>query len=305
MTSYSHAYRALQPPSLTDRYAALPSLHFGWDLLVGLTLARFHPRTAVRVLGALMPVAMALAVVMTANHYVLDVIVGGAVALTGLAIASTRSRVRERAGREVRGGLRRRRGVVGEPLLLIAHRAGNDPARVRAAERAGADVIEADLHLWRGELELRHLKTAGPLPVYWDRWALAAPWRRFPRLDELLASVQPETALMLDLKGSDPAGARMLSAALDAGRSPCPGVRFSPLVAAPRRYRPGARPPCRVGRASRSARPADRLRAGTRPAWRVAASATARARSPGCPARARAAAHDVASESPSRGRARE
>ena len=44
VTSYSHAYRALQPPSLMDRYAALPSLHFGWDLLVGLTLARFHPR---------------------------------------------------------------------------------------------------------------------------------------------------------------------------------------------------------------------------------------------------------------------
>ena len=49
VTSYSHAYRALQPPSLMDRYAALPSLHFGWDLLVGLTLARFHPRTLVRV----------------------------------------------------------------------------------------------------------------------------------------------------------------------------------------------------------------------------------------------------------------
>jgi membrane-associated phospholipid phosphatase len=87
VTSYSHAYRALQPPALMDRYAALPSLHFGWDLLVGLTLARFHPRTAVRVLGALMPVAMALAVVMTANHYILDVVVGGIVAMAGLGIA--------------------------------------------------------------------------------------------------------------------------------------------------------------------------------------------------------------------------
>jgi glycerophosphoryl diester phosphodiesterase len=104
--------------------------------------------------------------------------------------------------------------MVGEPLLLIAHRAGNDPARVRAAEQAGADVIEADLHLWRGALELRHLKTAGPLPVYWDRWALAAPWRRFPRLGDLLAAVRPETALMLDLKGSNAAAAKQLSSAL-------------------------------------------------------------------------------------------
>jgi membrane-associated phospholipid phosphatase len=87
VTSYSHAYRALQPPALMDRYAALPSLHFGWDLLVGLTLARFHTRVAVRVLGALMPIAMALAVVLTANHYILDVVVGGIVAMAGLGIA--------------------------------------------------------------------------------------------------------------------------------------------------------------------------------------------------------------------------
>ena len=91
VTSYSHAYRALQPPSLMDRYAALPSLHFGWDLLVGLTLARFHPRTAVRVIGALMPVAMAFAVVVTANHYVVDVVVGGVVAMAGLGIATCSS----------------------------------------------------------------------------------------------------------------------------------------------------------------------------------------------------------------------
>jgi hypothetical protein len=96
VTSYSHAYRALQPPSLTDRYAAVPSLHFGWDLLVGLTLARVHPRKLVRVFGALMPVAMALAVVLTANHYILDVIVGGIVALSGLAIAVQFTHARER-----------------------------------------------------------------------------------------------------------------------------------------------------------------------------------------------------------------
>jgi hypothetical protein len=103
--------------------------------------------------------------------------------------------------------------VVDAPLL-IAHRAGNDPVHVRAAEEISADVIEADVHLWRGRLELRHLKTVGPLPVYWDRWALAAPWRRFGALDALLAGVRPETALMLDLKGADPAAARLLSATL-------------------------------------------------------------------------------------------
>jgi membrane-associated phospholipid phosphatase len=100
VTRYSHAYRALQPPSLMDRYAALPSLHFGWDLLVGLTLVRFHPRTLVRILGALMPVAMGLAVIATANHYVIDVIVGGIVAMTGLGLATLLIRARERRAPE-------------------------------------------------------------------------------------------------------------------------------------------------------------------------------------------------------------
>ena len=109
--------------------------------------------------------------------------------------------------------------MVGAPLL-IAHRAGNDPARLRAAEGAGADVIEADLHLRRGRLELRHLKTAGPLPLYWDRWALAPPWRRFDSLDDLLAVARPETVLMLDIKGSDRAAARLVTRTLDRAARP-------------------------------------------------------------------------------------
>jgi hypothetical protein len=67
-----------------------------------LALARYHARTVVRVLGTLMPVAMALAVVVTANHYVLDVIVGGIVALAGLGIASILIRTRDRRSRHAR-----------------------------------------------------------------------------------------------------------------------------------------------------------------------------------------------------------
>ena len=100
VTSYSHAYRALQPPSLMDRYAALPSLHFGWDLLVGTDARALPPAHRGAIGGALMPVAMALAVVMTANHYIVDVIVGGIVAMAGLGIATLLIRALDRrAGR--------------------------------------------------------------------------------------------------------------------------------------------------------------------------------------------------------------
>jgi glycerophosphoryl diester phosphodiesterase len=89
--------------------------------------------------------------------------------------------------------------------FLVAHRAGNHLDLLRAAETEHRDVIvEADVNLFRGRLEIRHLKRLGPLPLFWDRWQLAAPWRRHLLLSELLAAASPETELMLDLKGKDP-----------------------------------------------------------------------------------------------------
>ena len=87
VTERSDAYRALQPPGLTNQYAAFPSLHAGWNLLVGIVLVLAFSHVAVRVFAVAMPVAMALAVVMTANHFVLDVPAGAIVVLVGLAAA--------------------------------------------------------------------------------------------------------------------------------------------------------------------------------------------------------------------------
>lgn len=78
VTVSSHAYRVLQPPMFTNQYAAVPSLHVGWDLLMGLAIAVAARRMWVRVLGVAMPVAMTLAVVLTANHYIVDAIAGAA-----------------------------------------------------------------------------------------------------------------------------------------------------------------------------------------------------------------------------------
>jgi glycerophosphoryl diester phosphodiesterase len=61
--------------------------------------------------------------------------------------------------------------------------------------------IEADVRLHRGRLEVRHLKTVGPLPILWDRWKLAAPWQHRLQLHELLSATAAETELLLDLKG--------------------------------------------------------------------------------------------------------
>lgn len=86
VTLRSHSYRVLQPPAFVNAYAAVPSLHFGWNLLVGMTWYRVGRRPGWKVAGVVMPVAMAWAVVVTANHWVADVVAGGIVALTGLGI---------------------------------------------------------------------------------------------------------------------------------------------------------------------------------------------------------------------------
>lgn len=87
VSNRSSSYRALQPPGLINRYAALPSLHFGWNLLVGIVLWRTTRHPMVRTFAVVTPPAMAFAVIATANHYVIDVVAGGAVALVGLALA--------------------------------------------------------------------------------------------------------------------------------------------------------------------------------------------------------------------------
>ncbi len=90
VTERSHSYRVLQPPNLVNKYAAVPSLHFGWNLLVGITWWQLSRVRWQKVVAVLMPIAMAFATVMTANHWVADVLVGGVVALIGLALEHRR-----------------------------------------------------------------------------------------------------------------------------------------------------------------------------------------------------------------------
>ena len=84
VTLHAEAYRVLQPPSLTNQYAAMPSFHVGWDLLVGIALVREGGRAWTRVVGTALPLLMLLTVVVTGNHYLVDAIVGDAIVLTTL-----------------------------------------------------------------------------------------------------------------------------------------------------------------------------------------------------------------------------
>jgi hypothetical protein len=85
--------------------------------------------------------------------------------------------------------------------FLVAHRAGNRLDHLRAAELQGSALVETDVALYHGRVEVRHLRSFGPLPLLWDRWRLGAPWRPRLYLPDLVDATAPETELMLDLKG--------------------------------------------------------------------------------------------------------
>jgi membrane-associated phospholipid phosphatase len=90
VTLHSEAYRALQPPGLTNQYAAFPSLHFGWNVLVGVAVWGATRNVPLRLLSVVGPAAMAAAVVLTANHYVLDLVGGLAIVLFALWVVRRR-----------------------------------------------------------------------------------------------------------------------------------------------------------------------------------------------------------------------
>jgi glycerophosphoryl diester phosphodiesterase len=90
-------------------------------------------------------------------------------------------------------------------VLAIAHRSGNTVAGLREALDLGVDLVEADVHAYRGRLEVRHLRSSGGLPWLWDRDSLVHR-RHHPHLElsELVDALGDDHRLMIDLKGLHP-----------------------------------------------------------------------------------------------------
>jgi len=139
VTLQTNAYRVLQPPALTNQHAAMPSLHVGWNLLMGIALARHAASPVAKAFGLLMPLAMWVATVLTANHYLLDGLVGSAVALIGLGVA----------------GLVRRRGI--PSLSMVRHGTGCGPTLARTVRSVQLSLVAATV----AALAIAYLGAAG------------------------------------------------------------------------------------------------------------------------------------------------
>jgi PAP2 superfamily len=101
--------------ALYNPIAAVPSLHAGFALAVGVAVFHWARAVWLRALAASWPLAIGLAVVATGNHFLLDIVAGVLVTLAGLALSLGVERLRARgpghsaterqsAGRELPAG---------------------------------------------------------------------------------------------------------------------------------------------------------------------------------------------------------
>jgi hypothetical protein len=88
MQLYSQvSYQAQSLGPFVNPYAAMPSLHVGWAYLIGIGLVLVWRDWRGLLAATLLPALMAIAVVLTANHYILDGAFGVLVCSQGLAAA--------------------------------------------------------------------------------------------------------------------------------------------------------------------------------------------------------------------------
>jgi len=93
----SHASASMS--TLFNPYAAVPSMHVAFALMIGWPLALLVRTSAVRVLWIVYPFVMTFVIVVTANHFILDALLGGLTAVASGYGAKLLGRVRPQAWR--------------------------------------------------------------------------------------------------------------------------------------------------------------------------------------------------------------
>lgn len=77
----------MQPGFFVNHYAAVPSLHFGWALLICIALFDVDRSFIIRLFAVVSTAAMFFAIVLTANHFIFDMLVGSFIVLLSIKLA--------------------------------------------------------------------------------------------------------------------------------------------------------------------------------------------------------------------------
>ena len=90
-------------PSLVNVYAAMPSMHVAWSIIAGaLLISSFRQRWWMWTIGFVHPLLMGISVLVTANHFLLDVIMGVAALIGSLLIVRGPGWLRQHRQADVR-----------------------------------------------------------------------------------------------------------------------------------------------------------------------------------------------------------
>jgi hypothetical protein len=82
---------------LFNPYAAVPSMHVGFALMISIPLARLVRWRALKVFWAIYPMMVVFVIVVTANHFIADAVLGAVAAGLGAFAARAMARARPNA----------------------------------------------------------------------------------------------------------------------------------------------------------------------------------------------------------------
>jgi hypothetical protein len=128
--------------ALYNPFAAVPSMHFGYAVIVGATIVRYGGSRLLRGLGALYPALVLLVIVATGNHFLFDALAGAAVAAIAAGICSAGYRYLRPHSRALAG-----RAVDAETAVEGLYAVGEAPDAGAARRVRAADAVISDLDL--------------------------------------------------------------------------------------------------------------------------------------------------------------
>jgi membrane-associated phospholipid phosphatase len=138
-----------------NQFAAVPSLHVGFAAAVGVAAVLAARRRWVKALAASWAPLVALSVIATGNHYVLDVVSGLLIAALGFGVARTAERA------ERRRSARPSRPCLLHPRRFRGRRARGQPDHAQPPHRAAA--------AGRARRDVRRGVTMRMAPAIWAR----------------------------------------------------------------------------------------------------------------------------------------
>lgn len=121
--------------TVTNQYAAMPSLHFGWSLWCGVVIVMLAPKLWMKALGLLHPLFTIAAIVATANHWVLDAAGGALVVAMGFGLTYLLSGPRKLLSDEER---------TAEPARTTEPARSTEPARTAEPARTTSQPADPD-----------------------------------------------------------------------------------------------------------------------------------------------------------------